>query len=63
MYFTLNSNNIGKYDEIATYIFEQKKSKFISYIFKITNDNEAKKFIYLIKKDNKDASHVVYIYS
>ena len=43
MYFTLNSNNIGKYDEIATYIFEQKKSKFISYVFKITNKNEAKK--------------------
>ena len=63
MYFTFNSNKIGKYDEIATYIFEQKKSKFISYIFKITNDNEAKKFIDLIKKDNKDARHVVYIYS
>ena len=63
MYYTLNSNNTGKYDEIATYIFEQKKSKFISYIFKITNDNEAKKFIDLIKKDNKDARHVVYIYS
>lgn len=63
MYYTLNSNNTGKYDEIATYIFEQKKSKFISYIFKITNDNEAKKFIDLIKKDNKAARHVVYIYS
>lgn len=63
MYFTLNSNNIGKYDEIATYIFEQKKSKFISYIFKITNENEAKKYIDIIKKDNKDARHVIYIYS
>lgn len=63
MYFTLNSNNKGKYDEIATYIFEQKKSKFISYIFKITNENEAKKYIDIIKKDNKDARHVIYIYS
>ena len=63
MYFTLNSNNIGKYDEIATYIFEQKKSKFISYVFKITNENEAKKYIDIIKKDNKDARHVIYIYS
>ena len=63
MYFTLNSNNTGKYDEIATYIFEQKKSKFISYIFKITNENEAKKYIDIIKKDNKDARHVIYIYS
>ena len=63
MYFTLNSNNTGKYDEIATYIFEQKKSKFISYVFKITNENEAKKYIDIIKKDNKDARHVIYIYS
>ena len=63
MYFTLNSNNTGKYDEIATYIYEQKKSKFISYVFKITNENEAKKYIDIIKKDNKDARHVVYIYS
>jgi len=63
MYFTLNSNNTGKYDEIATYIYEQKKSKFISYIFKITNENEAKKYIDIIKKDNKDARHVIYIYS
>lgn len=63
MHFTLNSNNTGKYDEIATYIFEQKKSKFISYIFKITNENEAKKYIDIIKKDNKDARHVIYIYS
>lgn len=63
MHFTLNSNNTGKYDEIATYIFEQKKSKFISYILKITNENEAKKYIDIIKKDNKDARHVIYIYS
>ena len=63
MYFTLNSNNTGKYDEIATYIYEQKKSKFISYVFKITNENEAKKYIDIIKKDNKDARHVIYIYS
>ena len=64
MYFTLNSNNIGKYDEIATYIFEQKKSKFISYVFKITNENEAKKYIadeglsnevYVVKVSNKGA--------
>ena len=63
MYYTLNSNNTGKYDEIATYIYEQKKSKFISYVFKITNENEAKKYIDIIKKDNKDARHVIYIYS
>ena len=63
MYFTLNSNKIGKYDEIATYTFEQKKSKFISYIFKIANENEAKKYLDMVKQDSKDARHVVYIYS
>lgn len=64
MYFSLNSNNDNnKYNEIASYILEEKKSKFISYIFNITNELQAKQYIQRIRKANKDARHVVYIYS
>lgn len=64
MYFSLSQiQNDNKYNEIASYTFEEKKSKFISYIFNISNDVEAKKYIDIIKKDNKEARHVVYIYT
>ena len=64
MYFYLDSKNDNKeQDEISSYILEEKKSKFISYIFNITNEVQAKKYIEKIKKANKDARHVVYIYS
>lgn len=64
MYFSLSQiQNDNKYNEIASYTFEEKKSKFIAYIFNISNDVEAKKYIDIIKKDNKEARHVVYIYT
>lgn len=64
MYFTLKSKDIENNKKfISSYTFEQKKSKFISYIFSIANANEANKCIEIIKKENKDARHVVYIYS
>ena len=43
--------------------YTEKKSKFIAYIFSISNDIEAKKYINRIKKNNKEARHIVYIYS
>ena len=64
MYYSLKSNkNLGKYEELATYTYEQKKSKFISYIFNISNEEEARSYITRISEDNKDARHIVYIYS
>ena len=64
MYFSLSKiQPDNKYNEIASYILEEKKSKFIAYIFSISNDIEAKKNINRIKKDNKEARHIVYIYS
>lgn len=65
MYYKImkKENNKNKYGEISSYILEQKKSKFISYIFSVTNEYDAKKHIDKIKEENKDARHVVYIYS
>lgn len=64
MYFSLKSNkNDSKYGEISLYLLEEKKSKFVSYIFNISNELQAKQYIEKIKKENRDARHVVYIYS
>lgn len=62
MYFSLISNN-NQHNEISSYILEEKKSKFIAYVFNISDELEAKQYIEKIKKENKDARHVVYIYS
>lgn len=64
-YYYLNSKDVskGKYGEISTGLLEEKKSKFYSYVFNIENELDAIEKINAIKKDNKDARHVVYIYS
>lgn len=56
-------NYISKYGEISSGIVVEKKSKFYSYVFKINNENEAISKISEIKENNKEARHVVYIYS
>ncbi len=67
LYFQYINSNEGifesKYGEIARGYVEEKKSKFISYIFNIKNQDEALGYIDKIKQDNKNARHVVYIYS
>lgn len=64
-YYTLRSNNNKNisYNEISNGFLQEKKSRFISYIFTIQNDNMAKDCINRIKNDNKEARHIVYIYS
>ncbi len=64
-FYTLNSkeNYISKYQEISSYDIEIKKSKFIAYIYKISSNEEALKYLELIKKENKSARHICYIYS
>lgn len=64
-YYYLNSKEAlkGKYGQISTGLLEEKKSKFYSYVFNIENELDAIEKINAIKKDNKDARHVVYIYS
>lgn len=53
----------SKYGEITSDLLIEKKSKFIAYIFSINKEEEAKKYIEAVIKDNKEARHVVYIYS
>lgn len=53
----------GNYGQIAEGLIIEKQSKFISYLFKIDNEEEAQGYIDKIKKDNLSARHVVYIYS
>ncbi|MDO4282807.1 MAG: YigZ family protein [Clostridia bacterium] len=54
---------IPKFGEIANGVIIEKKSKFYSYIFKVNSEEEAINYINIIKDNNKEARHVVYIYS
>lgn len=64
-YYTLENKieNSGSFGEIASGVIIEKKSKFISYLFNIKNEEEAISIINKIKKEYMDARHVVYIYS
>lgn len=63
-FFTLKSDiEDAEYNEIAQGFLQEKKSKFISYIFRINSKDEAERYINIIKSNNKESRHVVYIYS
>lgn len=53
----------SKFGEIAQGIIIEKQSKFLSFLFKIDSEFEAQEKIELIRKENLQARHVVYIYS
>lgn len=63
IYYTFNNVKKDNSNEISNGYYEEKKSKFYSYIFNIENESDANQIILNIKKQNKDARHVVYIYS
>lgn len=56
-------NYVSQFGEIASGVIIEKKSKFFSYIFKVANENDAIDSINRIKEQNKEARHIVYIYS
>lgn len=64
-YYTLiGKKNLNEsYGQIAQGIIVEKQSKFLSYLFKIENEKEAQQKIEMIKNDNPQARHIVYIYS
>ena len=63
-FYSLNNiETLGNYNEIASSKIVEKKSIFISYIFKIDNESQANENIEKIRKVYKDARHIVYIYS
>ena len=53
----------GNYGQLCDKIIIEKQSKFISYLFEISKEEEAIEKIEKIKQDNMQARHVVYIYS
>ena len=62
-FYTLTKKENDENTYLSTYTYEEKKSKFICYLYSISNESDAKLFIEKIKNDNKSARHVVYIYS
>lgn len=61
--YNKNKEYFSIFGEIASGEVIEKKSKFYSYLFRIHNEKEAIFYINQIKKENKEARHVVYIYS
>lgn len=61
-YILIGSEAGNEYGEIASGYFEIKKSKFYSYIFNVSSNEEIEQYISKIKKDHKKARHVVYAY-
>ena len=47
---------------INTYTLEVKKSKFIAYYYNVSNENEIKEIINILKKEHKKARHIPYAY-
>ena len=63
MFYLENTWTDSQYGEIAKGEMLEKKSKFLSYVFTIHQEEEAIQKIEKIKQDHKDARHVVYLYS
>ena len=63
MFYLENTWIDSRYGEIARGELLEKKSKFLSYVFTIHQEEEAIQKIEKIKQDHKDARHVVYLYS
>lgn len=47
---------------ISEFKLEIKKSKFITYIYKVENQEDINSILDEIKKNNKEAKHIVYAY-
>lgn len=67
MWYNIYGEKMNKlyynFKENLSGIYEEKKSKFYSYVFNANNEEECLSHILNIKEKNKDARHVVYIYS
>ncbi|MDD2627692.1 MAG: YigZ family protein [Clostridia bacterium] len=62
----LNKEGIGKYQDIEVLskgYYEEKKSKFYSYVFSISSKEEAENVIKKWRELYKDSRHLVYAYS
>ena len=57
-----SKGKISDYTYISTALYEEKKSKFYSYIFNISSSKEANEILSELRKEYKDARHIVYAY-
>ena len=57
-----NMGNVRGYSYISSGLYEEKKSKFYSYIFKIDSKEKAEEILKQVRDEYKDARHVVYAY-
>ena len=48
--------------KLITNEIEIKKSRFITYLYNINNEDEVDNIIKELKKENKKARHIVYVY-
>ncbi len=47
---------------VSTYTYEIKKSKFIGYLYEVTDELEIKSIIASLKDEHKKARHIPYAY-
>ena len=61
--FTSNNiENIGNIECLASGYYEEKKSKFYSYVFDVSKKKQAPEIINRMQEEFKEARHVVYAY-
>mgnify|MGYP004534764237 CR=1 FL=1 len=61
--FTSNNiENIGNIECLASGYYEEKKSKFYSYVFDVSKKKQATEIINRMQEEFKEARHVVYAY-
>ena len=58
----IENNNKLEYGELSNGYFELKKSKFYSYLFSVTSEEDINCYIDKIRKNNKKARHIIYAY-
>lgn len=58
-----NNNDILDFDSISNFEYDEKKSRFICYIFNINSKKQATEKLDEVRKANFNAKHIVYLYS
>lgn len=58
-----NNNDILDFDSISNFEYDEKKSRFICYIFNINSKEQATEKLDEVRKANFNAKHIVYLYS
>lgn len=57
-----SKGKIDNYEYLSSSLYEEKKSKFYAYIFEVNNMDEVNSILEGLRKNFKDARHIVYAY-